>query len=141
MPDLENSKVVEHILQTLINMSGRKTTAGHAVSTMNDLIEKLKDKYGFLKHIEINDTRYTEISSPVTVMADINSINSNELGKALYDIIKSINITLGKDAGHFFIRELRRNIGENYSTRMEDMGVDLSLMQLENEVDKMTKKL
>ena len=141
MPELENSKVIEHILETLINISSRKTTAGYAVLKMNDLIKKLEEKYDFLKHIEIKDTRFTEVRNPVTVMSDIDSVKSGEIGKALYDIIKTMNNTLGKNAGHYFIRELKNNIGEYYSTRMEDMGVDLSLMQLEDEVAKMTKKI
>jgi len=139
--DLDNSKVVEHILQTLIRISSRKTTAGHAVSTMNDLIKKLENKYNFLRHIEIKDTRFSEISNPVTVMADIDTVKSDDIGKALYDIIKTMNTALGKNAGHFFIRELKNNIGEFYSTKIEGMGVDLGLMQLETEVDNMTKKL
>ena len=141
MVDLDNSKVLEHILQTLVKLSSRKTTAGHAVTKMNSLIKNLENKYDFLKHVEIKDTRFLELSNPVTVMADIDSVKPDDIGKALYEIIKSTNVTLGKDAGHYFIRELKRNIGENYTTRMEDMGVDLGLMQLENEVDNMTKKL
>jgi len=141
MAELENSKVVDYILKTLINISSRKTTAGYAISTMDDLIKKLTDKYDFLKHIEVKDTRFSESDDAISVMADINKIKSNEVGKALYDIIKKMNVALGKNAGHFFIRELRSNINDFYYARVEDMGLDLGLMQLENEVDDMTKKL
>ena len=74
-------------------------------------------------------------------MADINKIKSNEVGNALYDIIKKMNVALGKNAGHFFIRELKSNINDFYYSRVEDMGLDLGLMQLENEVDYISKKL
>ena len=141
MPELENSKVVEHILQTLINISSRKTTTGYAVTKINDLIKQLQGKYNFLRHIEINDTRYSEMTNPVTVMSEIDKVNSNDVGKALYDIIKTMNTALGKNAGHYFIRELKSNIGDYYTNMMEDMGVDLGLMQLENEVEDMKKKL
>jgi hypothetical protein len=141
MAELENSKVVGHILKNLINISSRKTTAGFAISTMDDLIKKLTDKYDFLKHIEVKDTRFSESDNAISVMADINKIKSNEIGNALYDIIKTMNVALGKNAGHFFIKELRSNINDFYYARVEDMGLDLGLMQLENEVDDMTKKL
>lgn len=141
MVELENSKVVGHILKILFNISSRKTTAGFAVSTMDDLINKLTDKYNLLKHIEIKDTRFSESDDTISVMTDINKIKSNEVGKALYDIIKTMNIALGENAGHFFIRELRSNISDFYYTRVEDMGLDLGLMQLENEVYNMTKKI
>jgi len=141
LPELENSEVFRHVLQTLVNISGRKTTQDHAVTTLSSLIEKLKDKYVFLKHIEIKDTRFLEMEEPVTVMRDIDKVRSDDVGKALYDIIKTMNIALGKDAGHFFIRELKNNIGDVYNSLIEDMGVDLGLMQLEIEVSEMTKKL
>jgi len=141
MPHFKNSKVVEHILQALINISGRKTTKIQAISTMDELIKKLQDKYDFLKHIEIKDTRFMENEEPVSVMSDIDSVKSNYVGKALYDIIKTMNLNLGKEAGYFFIKELKNNIGEDYYSTIEEMGLDFGVMQLEFEVNEMTKKL
>lgn len=141
MPRFENSEVVEHILQALINISGRKTTKLQAISTMDELIKKLQEKYDFLKHIEIKDTRFVENEEPVSVMSDINGVKSNDVGKALYDIIKTMNSNLGKEAGYFFIKELKNNIGEDYYSTIEEMGLDFGVMQLEFEVNAMTKKL
>jgi len=141
LPQIENSEVVRHVLQKLIDISSRKTTRGLAVSTMYELIKKLEEKYDFLRHIEIKDTRFIEMDEPVTVMSDINVVKLNNVGEALYDIIKTMNTALGKDAGHFFIKELRNNIGEAYYSTIEDMGLDLGLMQLEYEVNELEKKL
>ena len=141
MPQIENSEVVKHILQKIIDISTRKTTEGHAVSTMNGLIKKLEEKYNFLRHIEIKDARFLEIAEPITVMSDINVVKSNNVGEALYDIITTMNNTLGKEAGHFFIKELRDNIEEEYYSTIEEMGLDLSVMQLEYEVNELEKKL
>jgi len=141
LPNIEKSDVIKHVIQTLIDMSSRKTTKGHALLTMADLIEKLKIKYDFLKHVEIKDTRFLEMDEPVTVMSDIDNVKSHELAKALYDIIKTTNIALGKNAGYFFIKELRRNLGEEYNLTIEEMGLDLGLMQLEFEVSDISKKL
>jgi hypothetical protein len=141
MPNIENSEVVRHILQTLINISSRKTTKVQAISTVFESINKLKVKYDFLKHIEIKDTRFTETEDPVSVMSDINTVKLDDVGKALYDIIKTINTELGKGAGYFFIKELKNNIGDNYFSTIEEMGLDFGVMQLEFEVNEMTKKL
>ena len=141
MPHFENSEVVRHVLQTLINISGRKTTKGQAVSTMNELIKKLQEKYDFLKHVEIKDIRFIETDEPVTVMSDIDGVKLNDIGKALYDIIKTMNSNLGKEAGYFFIKELRNNIREDYYSTIEEMGLDLGVMQLEFEINQITKKL
>ena len=141
MPQIENSEVVRHILQTLINISSRKTTKVQAITTMFESIKKLQSKYDFLKHIEIKDTRFLETEDPVTVMSDINNVKLNDVGKALHDIIKTINTNLGSGAGYYFIKELKNNIGENYFSAIEEMGLDFGVMQLEFEVNEMTKKL
>jgi len=141
LPNLDNSDVVKQVIQTLLDVSSRKTTQGQALVTMADLIEKLREKYDFLKHVEIKDTRFMEMEEPVTVMSDIDKVRSDNVGKALYDIIKTMNSSLGKDAGHFFIKEVRNKIEEEYGATIEEMGLDLGLMQLEFEVSDMTKKL
>ncbi|KYK21539.1 hypothetical protein AYK24_09000 [Thermoplasmatales archaeon SG8-52-4] len=141
MPIFDNSIVFKHVLDALIDISSRKTTKGHAVSTMNNVIKQLEDKYDFLKHVEVNDTRFIEQDEPISVMRDLNTIKSNKLGDALYDIIKTMNIALGKNAGYFFIKELKNNLQDNYNTSFEDMGLDLGLMQLEHEIKELTKKI
>ena len=73
--------------------------------------------------------------------SDINVAKLDNVGEALYDIIKMMNIALGKDAGHFFIKELRNSIGEAYYSTIDDMGLDLGIMQLEHEIDELEKKL
>ena len=141
MTELENSEIVRHVLQALINISSRKTTQGQAISTMHELIKKLKDKYDFLKHVEIKDTTFLELDDPVTVMSEIDGVGSNKIGKALHDIIQTVNSNLGKDAGYFFIKELKSRMGHDYISTIEEMGLDLGLMQLEFEVNELTKKL
>jgi len=141
LAQIDNLEVVRHVLDILINISSRKTTQGHAVSTMADLIKKLESKYEFLKHIEVNDALFLEGGEPITVMAGINKVKSNELGNALYDIIKTMNTALGKDAGYFFIKELKNNLEDIYSANFEDMGLDLGLMQLEHEISELSRKI
>jgi len=141
LTELENSEIVKYVLQKLIDISSRKTTAGHAVSTMHDLVKNLERKYIFLKNVEIKDPRFIEISNPVSVMTGINIIKLVEVGKALSDIIKTMQLKLGDEAGHFFIKEFKNSLEEEYNTTIEEMGLDLGLMQLESEVNKMVKKL
>lgn len=141
MPELEKSAIVENLLNILINISGRKTDRGHAVFTLDAVMKKLEDKYDFLKHVKIKDTRYIEDVDTVSVMSDINVVESSEMGRALQDIITTMDNSLGKDAGHFFIKELRTSLDDDYKTSIDDMGVDLSLMQLEREVKELEKSI
>ena len=138
---MENSEVIKEVLTKMINISGRKTNKGHAVYIMDSSLKKLLNKYDFLKHVEIKDTRFLEDVDPVSVMTDLDSVPQIEVGKAINEIITTMNESLGKDAGYFFIKELSRNIKEDYQTPIKDMGVDLSLMQLEREVKELEKRM
>jgi hypothetical protein len=104
------------------------------------LLRKLGDKYNFLKYIEIKDSRFFEDVDSISVMSDVNSVPSLELGKAIHEIITTMNRSLGEDAGHFFIKEVSKGIGDEYYSSIKDMGLDLSLLQLEHEVDEMGKR-
>ena len=138
---IENSEVMEKVLMTLVNISGRKTTEGHAVFVMDSLIKKLEGQYDFFKHVQVSDTRFIEDGASISVMTDMDSISPIDIGKAIHAIIVTMNEMLGRDAGHFFIKELSRSIGDEYYSIIGDMGVDLSLMQLEHEVNEMEKRL
>ena len=141
MAQKDNSEVIKSLLRTVLAISSRKTSQSVAATAMDALLQQLKTRYDFLKHVQIKDTRYSEDWDPVGVVSDINSVESAEIGKAIYSILRSMNRSLGKSAGHFFIREIQNSLDDEYTTIMRDMGVDLSLMQLEREVEEWEKRL
>jgi len=141
MPSLDKSDVIKNLLTNLITISGRKTDRGHAIITLDNVMKELENKYDFLKYVEIKDTRYIEDIDTIKVMPDINDVNPSEMGKALYDIITTMDSSLGENAGHFFIKELNNRLDDDNRTIINDMGVDLSIMQLEREVRDLEKTI
>jgi len=138
----KKSEIMKNVLRTLISISSRKTDLPFTMMTMEDLIKRLETQYRFLKHIQIKDDIYNEESSDmISVMADINTVPPTELGKALHSIIDSMNRSLGENAGYFFIKELRNTLSDEYLTMMRDMGVDLGLMQLESEINRLEREI
>ena len=138
---IENSEVMKKVLNTLVNISGRKTNFGHAAIVLDSSIKKLENKYGFLKNIEIKDIRFMEDVDSVSVMSTVNSVSPKDVGLAIQDIITTMNRYLGKDAGYFFIKEISRHLEDDYHDSIRDMGVDLGLLQLEHEVNEMEKRI
>jgi len=139
---IENSEVMRNVLTTLLKISRRKDTDIDIVSTMDSLVKKLERKYSFLKHVEINDTRFFEAGDSITVMSDLDSVPSTEVGEAIHVIIFSMIESLGSGAGFYFIKEIGHRIGDDYYTTIrDDMGVNLNLMQLEWDVSRMERKL
>ncbi len=138
---VENSELMQQILTTLLSISGRKTTPSHAVYVMESTIENLKKQYSFLNEVDVKDTTFIEEGEQVTVMTNVNEVSKNEFGSALKEILKNLTENLGKDAGHFFYKEISQKLsGESIST-MRDFGIDLGLMQLEQTVSRMENTL
>lgn len=135
MPSPDKSEIMKNILKTLISISSRKTDFPYTIMTIEDLMKQLETHYRFLKHIHVNNNFYKEESGDViTVMSDINNVPPAQLGKAIYSIIYSMNRSLGENAGHFFIKEIRNKLSDDYLNVIKEMGVDLGLMQLESEI-------
>ena len=141
MTALDNSDVIKNVLKNLIDISGRKTSRGQAIDTIDTVMRKLENRYIFLKDIKIIDNRYIENEEVIDITRDIDKVRSSDMGKALNDIILTTHYSLGENAGHFFIKELQRNMGGDYNSVMKEMGVDLGLMQLEKEVKDLGKAI
>jgi len=141
MGELNNSDVLKNVLKNLIDLSGRKTGRGQAINTIDIVMKELENKYNFLNNIKISDNRFIENEELISIKQDVNRIDSFNMGKALNDIIMTTHYSLGNKAGHFFIKELQRNIGGDYNSVMKEMGVDLGLMQLEKEVRDLSKSI
>ena len=138
---VENDKLIKEVLKTLITISGRKTTQSHAVYLIETTINKLKKQYSFLDTISIKDTSYLEDIDQITVMGEVNSIKSNEIGPAVKDIISQLNKSLGDEAGHFFLKEVSHKLNDESISTLKEIGIDLDLMHLELQVSKMEQNL
>jgi len=136
---MQKSDAMKTILSTMISISGRKITQGDAISTMDTVLKNLEKHYDFLKHVQINDTRFSEDGEMIHIESELNTTNTNELGEAINEIVTTMHHSLGKHAGFFFIKELQKRLGDDYISYIKDMGVDLSLLQLESEVIKFPK--
>jgi len=138
---IENNQVLKDVLNTIIAISGRKTTQSHAVYLIEKTINNLKKQYDFLNTISIQDTTYLEDGEPVSIMGEVNKIRFKEIGPAVKDIITHLNQSLGEDAGHFFLKELSHKLNDESVGALKDMGVDLDLMHLEQQITKMEKNI
>lgn len=141
MASIETSEIVEKLLTVLLDITRRKTNETHAFYTLETVINQLKNQYDFLEHIHLKDTLYSEDDDTITIMKDINKVNTSELGIALQDILTSMYHSLGKNAGYFFMKEIQEALGDEYISSMKEIGVDLGLLQLESEIEELEKTI
>ncbi len=140
--ELEKSDVINRLLQSIVKVISRRSSEDYALVMVGNTIKKLQDKYDFLNYIDIKATRYSEIENIVTIDSSINTVEPEEIGKAIQEIVGIIVTAMGKNAGFFFIKEVKNKIGPNYGLIIRDMGVDFDFMQFSFEVDKkQTRKL
>jgi hypothetical protein len=127
---LDSADVTRQVIETIIDIIGRKTSQEYAVVTIQNLIKKLRLIYPFLRDIEIKNSRSLELEGTVSVNESLNVVAPKDIGQALKELVSKIMIALGKTAGYFFIREIREKIGIEYDTfLLKVMNVDLTLMQ------------
>ncbi len=103
---------------------------------LGNTIKKLQEKYYFLRFLQTKNTRYSEIENVVTADSSINEIDPEDLGKAMQEIVGMVVTEMGKNAGFFFVKEIKNKIGPNYGIALRNMGVDLDFMQFSFEVNK-----
>ena len=135
MPTLEKSDIMENVLNTILSISSRKTSLGYAVTTMDSSIKQLENQFDFLRHVEIKDTRYSEEDDSISVMSDINVVESQKFTQAIHAIIRTMDKSLGRNAGHFFIKEIQSALDDDHKTVMREIGIDFGLLQLERDVE------
>ena len=130
-----NSDIVKKTLISLITVATSKTSDDYAWSSMKTLLKELKLKYGFLKYIKIGELKSLNYTiDDIAVSANLNEVDSKELGRALQDLIDLLKKKLGNKAGYFFLQEFKQILGEQYHSIIKDIGVDLRLIDLQNQL-------
>jgi len=135
MLKVKNSDVIKHVLSSLVNVTSSKTSEEHALFMVKTLLRNLELEYDFLRYININDAEGVDNNLDVIVIvSDINYVESMRIGKAIQEIIDVLKKHLGKKAGYRFIQEFIDDLGEDYHSIIKNMGVDLRLVELQDEI-------
>ena len=130
MSGSNNSDVLKGALQSLCTVAGRRSSEKFANNVISAIIKTLERKYVFLKYVKI-ETK----SSPdsIVVSSQIDSFELSEVCKAVGAIIRVVQLDLKDAAGLFFIKEFERYAGEEVISTIINNGVDLDIMQLEQQ--------
>ncbi len=121
--------LVKKALEAIINIIDERTSKGFAVVTIDTIIEELENRHDVLKYIKIDKSRYTEGADAISIMPEVNSVESYKLGKAIREIIKMTHKHLG-DKTYNFIEEFKNKLGDKYLSEIEKIGVNLHFLEL-----------
>ena len=124
----EHELLVEKILETLIKITSKNTSKDFAIRILNDSIEKLNEKHDVLKYVKIDKSQDYEGVSAISVLPEINKIESYKLGKAIREVIKIVGEELGVKKTSF-IEDFKKHIGDEYLNKIEKIGVNLHFLE------------
>ena len=136
MPQLDNDDLVGRILLAIIDVISRRTSEGYAVVMAGREVDKIKERYEFFKHVEIKNIQYSESGDVIYIDQDINYVDQHDIGKAIKEFIENLIESMGKNAGFYFIKEVREDIPYTHEKIIRELGVNLGVMQLEYIVKK-----
>jgi len=132
---VKNSDILTKTLISLINVASSKTTNDYAWSIIKNLISELRSNHIFLKYVHINDIKRLNYNkSDITIMSNFNDIDSKKIGIVIQNIIDTFKTKMGTKAGYFFLTEFKHDVGEEFYNILEEMGVDLRLIDLQNKI-------
>ncbi len=139
MAEFKNHELIGRLLQTTIEVIGRRTSENYAAMAVGNVLSDLTKKYVFLKNVEIKNTQFIESVDAVDVKNSFNDIKSEDVARASSDFINVITDSIGEHAGFFFIREIKENLPFEYEKNFKDLGVDFDVMQMDYILRKSSK--
>lgn len=127
---VRNKEFLDHVLQTLISITSRRSSESMAGTLMSQILGSLMPRYPFLRHVSVKNAAYFE-QNVVTVSPEINSVAPHEIGQVVQSMARMFCLDLEEESGLFFIREFRDKLGESAIVQCPYFGIDLDLLQLE----------
>jgi len=122
----QNKTITTKVLQVLLDVLSLKTSKSSAITMVGETVTLLQGIHTILNYIKIN-TSNDEDNETFIVLSEINSIESYKLGSAFRDIITIIQ------ENHKYIpliEDFKKQLGDEYLTEVEKLGVNLHFLEL-----------
>jgi hypothetical protein len=129
MADIENSELLNASLKALFITVARRTSYKFASAFIESIIINMEEKFDFLKDIQIHtDNNHEDF---VVISSDLNSVHPVRIGKVIEFVIQVVLIDLKDRAGHYFIKEVKKNLKDEILYKLKECGVDFELIMLQ----------
>jgi hypothetical protein len=129
MENIENSELLKASLKALFITVARRTSYKFASAFIESIIINIEEKFDFLKDIQIRtDNNYEDF---VVISSDLNSVHPVRIGKVIEFVIQVVLIDLKDRAGHYFIKEVKKNLKDEIIYKLKECGVDFKLIMLQ----------
>ena len=121
--------LVTEIFQAIISIIEEKNSTSFAVKYIESLVEKMQDKHDVLKYVKVDKSRYDAGIDAIEIMPEINSVDSELLGRAIRNILGQAQTDL-KKITYTFIKDFEKSIDKEYLSELGKIGVNMHLLEL-----------
>lgn len=128
--DMKNSLILKNSLQALCTIAGRRTSETFATKVMNAITSSLKERYDFLSYVDMDEGTGFE---SIQVSSELDNYDSKRIYQAIETVIRVIHMDLQDNAGLYFLKEFKESVGPEIVTLLEQNGVDLNLLEVEQQ--------
>lgn len=127
---MKNSMILKNSLQALCTIAGRRTSETFAYKVMNAITSSLKERYDFLHYVDLKDGTGFE---SIQVSPNVDTLNAERIYQAIETVIRVVHMDLQDNAGLYFLKEFKESVGPEIVMLLEQNGVDLSLLEVEQQ--------
>jgi hypothetical protein len=131
MGSFKNSYVLGEILRSLYHVAGRRTTETFAAKVIGSIIKTLEQNHEFLLFVRIDERGKLIDDEVIAISPEIDNVSPERVGKAIEAIVRIVYMDIIGKAGLFFIAELKRRAGDDLMNALQEYGVDLASLQIE----------
>ena len=128
-----HSLVYKNVINALITVLSQASTQRYAVFALNSFLKKIDTNYDFLKHIKIIPVESNELCN-VSIMINLDEISETDIRRSIQKLLEEIIDSLGEDMGKRFINEFKNCLEKSCLSQIEEMGVNLHMLQLRQEL-------
>jgi hypothetical protein len=129
--ELQQISILEEVVYALFKVASRRTSVKFAEDAIETALDALKKKYNFLNNAKFKSNINSKNGAEIYFISDINNVHKSRIGNVIESLIRVVYNDLSDDAGLYFISEMKQFVGEKIMEAINETGVDLDQIQIE----------
>ena len=124
--EIQKSDLMRRFLKVLMETVEKQTSKSFAISFLQQHLDTLQQQYPFLTSILVNDIRYTLGPEEIVVQPEVNSIEPQNLGRAMTSILQETEKTLIDLGRNSIANDMKTHLNIEYLAKLKEMGVTIT---------------
>jgi hypothetical protein len=124
--EIQKSDLMRRFLKVLMETVEKQTSKSFAISFLQQHLNTLQQQYPFLTSILVNDIRYTLGPEEIVVQPEVNSIEPQNLGRAMTSILQETEKTLIDLGRNSIANDMKTHLTIEYLAKLKEMGVTIT---------------